>query len=156
VAREVEDVFTVLEEAVLRQQRAELAHLVEEARLEPVVAVELVLLHVREHRPGEPEQLLERRPCLLVQQGAVLLREPVALARELLCRSLDVPARLQRLDVACERRVRDARIVVPAAVVVVEAVAGAHVEPGILDLLELLEPGPALLALAELGVDLAR
>ena len=86
----MEDVLAVLEEAVLGEQRAELADLVEEARLEPVVAVELVLLDVREDRAREPEQLLERAARLLVEQRAVLLREAVALPRELLGRALDV------------------------------------------------------------------
>ena len=73
VAPELEDVLGVLEEAVLREQRAELAHLVPPARQEPVVAVELVLLDVREDHPREPEQLVERRARLLVEQRAVLL-----------------------------------------------------------------------------------
>ena len=100
VARELEDVLAVLEEAVRREQRAELADLVEEARLEPVVAVELVLLDVGEDRAREPEQLLERRPRLLVQQRAVL-RRPAGRARagELLGRALDVLARAERADV---------------------------------------------------------
>ena len=53
-----------------------------------------------------------------------------------------------------QRRVRNARIVEPAAVVVVKAVAGGHVEPRVLDLLELLEPAPAGFGFGELGVDL--
>ena len=93
VAAELEDVLGVLEEAVRREQRAELAHLVAPARQEPVVAVELVLLDVREDRAREPEQLVERRARLLVEQRAVLLGEPVALARELLGRALDLLAR---------------------------------------------------------------
>ncbi len=57
-------------------------------------------------------------------------------------RSTSSPARRAR-DVPDERRVRDARVVVPAPVEVVEAVAGGHVEPRVLDLLERLEPAPA-------------
>ena len=59
-------------------------------------------------------------------------------------------------DVADQRRVRDARIVEPAAVVVVEPVAGRHVEPRVLDLLELREPAPSGLARGQLRVDLVR
>ena len=102
------------------------------------------------------EQLLERLARLLVEQRAVLLREPVALARELLGRALDLLPVPERPHVADDRRVRDARVVVPAAVEVVEAVPGRHVEPGVLDPLERLEPGAARLALRELGVDLRR
>ena len=102
------------------------------------------------------EQLVERRARLLVEQRAVLLCEPVALARELLGRALDLLPVPERPHVADDRRVGDARVVVPAAVEVVEAVAGRHVEPGILDALERLEPRPPRLALGQLGVDLGR
>ena len=54
-------------------------------------------------------------------------------------RSTSSPS-LQRAHIADERRVRDARVVEPAAVVVVEPVARGHVEPRVLHLLELLEP----------------
>ena len=50
MAAKLEDVLGVLQEAVPRKQLAELAQLVPPAREEPVVAEELVLLHVREHR----------------------------------------------------------------------------------------------------------
>ena len=100
VAGQLEHVLLVLEEAVVGEQRAELAQLVPPARQEPVVAVELVLLDVREHRPREPEQLVERRPRPRREQRAVLLGEPVALAGDLLARPLDLLARLQRADVA--------------------------------------------------------
>ena len=93
-------------------------------------------------------------PGVRVEQRAVLLREPVALAGQLLGRPLDVLAGLQRGDVADQRRVRDRRVVQPAPVVVVEAVAGGHVEPRILDLLELGQPGTARLASGQLALDL--
>src|SRR5207342_1438474 len=79
VPAELEDVLGVLQEAVLREQRAELAHLVPPAGEEPVVAVELVLLDVREDHAREAEQLRERPARLLVEQRAVLLRQPLAL-----------------------------------------------------------------------------
>ena len=140
-----------------REQRAELAQLVPPARQEPVVAVELVLLDVREDRAREAEQLVERLAGLLVEQRAVLLGEPVALARDLLGRaarprSPAFSARMWPIDGG----VRDARVVVPAAVEVVEPVADRHVEPRVLDPLELLEPGAAGIAPVELGVDLRR
>ena len=50
-AGELEDVLGVVEVPVLREQRAELAHLVPPRRQEPVVAEELVLLDVREDHP---------------------------------------------------------------------------------------------------------
>ena len=129
---------------MLCQQRAELADLVPPPRQEPVVAEELVLLDVREHGPRQGQQVVERRPRLLVEQRAVLVRQPLALALDLLGRAVDLLARAQRADVADQRRVRNARVVEPAAVVVVEPVAGRHVEPRVLDLLELVEPAAAL------------
>src|SRR6201999_3796349 len=79
-ALELEDVLGVLEEAGAGEDGPDLADLVEEPPLEPVLAEELVLLDVREHRPRQPEQLVERTPRLLVaEQRAVLVGEPVAL-----------------------------------------------------------------------------
>ena len=154
--RELEDVVAVLEEAVRDEQGAELADLVPPAREEPVVAEELVLLDVREDRAREREQLVEPLPRLVVEQRAVLLGEPVALAA--MCsvgRSMSSPA-----FSAATWPISDAygmrRVVEPAAVGVVEAVARRHVEPGVLDLLELGEPRAARVALGELGVDLRR
>ena len=156
VAAELEDVLLVLEEPVLREESAELAHLVPEPREEPVVAEELVLLDVGEHGAREREQLLEGLARLVVEQPPVLLGEPVSLARELLGRTLDLLAVPEGPHVADDRRVRDARIVVPAAVEVVETVPGRHVEPGVLDALELLEPRAPRVAPGQLGVDLGR
>src|SRR4029078_7094993 len=64
--------------------------------------------------------------------------------------------RPQRRSVPADGRVRDRRIVEPRAEVVVQAIAGAHVEPRVLDLLELLEPLPPRVARRERGVDLGR
>ena len=140
--------------AVRREQRAELAHLVPPPRQEPVVAEELVLLDVGEDHAREPEQLVEALARLLVEQRAVLLGEPVTLALRAPRSAARSPRRPIRAHVADERRVRDARVVEPAAVVVVEPVAGRHVEPRVLHLLELLEPRLARVALRQLGVDL--
>src|SRR4029079_5818479 len=82
VPAELEDVLRVLEEAVRRQERAELPYLVPPPREEPVVAEELVLLDVWEDGARQLEQLVGGRARLLVEQRAVLLRAPVALARQ--------------------------------------------------------------------------
>src|SRR5207237_583890 len=116
-------VLAALEEAVPREQGSELTQLVPPARQEPVVAEELVLLDVREDRARESEQLVEGRPRLLVQQCPVLLGQPVALALDLLARTLDQLARLESANVTRHRGIRDGRVVVPAAVEVVEPVA---------------------------------
>ena len=96
MAGQLEDVLAVLEEAVLGEQRAELADLVPPPGQEPVVAEELVLLDVREHRARELQQLVERLACVLVEQRTVLVGQTVALALDLLGRPLDLLARLQR------------------------------------------------------------
>ncbi len=92
VAVEVEDVLDVVQIVALDEQRPELADLVVPGGQEPVVAVELVLLDVREHRPREPQQLVERAALLVGELLGVALREPVALARQLLGRALLEPA----------------------------------------------------------------
>src|SRR5204863_7026276 len=86
VPAQLEDVLAVLEEAVLREQGAELPHLVPPAREEPVVAEELVLLHIRKDHARKAEQLVEGLPRPVIEECAVFLGEAVALAR-------DVPAR---------------------------------------------------------------
>ena len=93
---------------------------------------------------------------VVVEQRAVLLSKPVALALHLLRWPFGLLARVERADVGDDRRVRDGRVVVPAAVVVVEPVAGGHVEPRVLRPLELLEPRATGVRLAELRVDLRR
>ncbi len=113
-----------------------------------------MLLDIGEDHPREPEQLVEALARLLVEQRAVLLGEPIALALDLLGRPLDLLAVRDCLHVPDERRIRDARVVEPAPVVVVEPVAGRHVEPRVLHLLELLEPRLAGVALRQLVVDL--
>ena len=154
--RQLEDVLAVLEEVVLGEQRPELAHLVPPPRQKPVVAEELVLLDVREHGPRQPQQVVERLADVLGQERAVLFRQTLALGLDLLGRALDLLARAQRADVADQSRVRNARIVEPAAVVVVQPVAGRHVEPRVLDGGELGQPRAPGLAVCELGVDLVR
>ena len=72
------DVLAVLQKAVRGEQRTELANLVPPPCQEPVVAEELVLLHVREHGARERQQVTERLARLLVEQRAVLLGEAVA------------------------------------------------------------------------------
>src|SRR5690606_18994371 len=132
------------EEAVLSQQRAELPDLVEEQVGVPVLAVELVPLDVWEHPVGEADHLIVGRLVLLgVEQLAVVGDELVALADELLGRPLDVRAGADLLDVAGERSKRHREIVVPTAVIVIEAVAARHVEPRVAAGLELLEPSLA-------------
>ena len=88
-----------------------------------------MLLDIGEDHPREPEQLVEALARLLVEQRAVLVGEPIALADDLLGRPLDLLAVRYRTHVPDERRVRDARVVEPASVVVVEPVPGGHVEP---------------------------
>src|SRR5205814_8806516 len=59
VPRELEHVLLVLQEAVVGEEGAELTKLVPPARQEPVVAIELVLLDVREDRARERQELVE-------------------------------------------------------------------------------------------------
>ena len=103
-----------LEEPVRDEQVAELADLVPPLREEPVVADELVLLDVREDRARQREQLLEPLPRVVVQQRGVLRRELLPRLGDVRGGPLDVRARVQRADVADQRRVRDARVVEPA------------------------------------------
>ena len=113
------------------EQRAELAHLVPEDRVVPVLDVEVVALDVREDRPRQPEVLIERRSRLVVgQQRSVLVGDPVALGADRGERAGDVLARLRAARcrppmIASGTR----RVVDPRAVVVVEAVAVRVVEP---------------------------
>ena len=119
-----------VQEAVAREQRAELAHLVPEDRVVPVLDVEVVALDVREHRPREAEVLVERAPAS--SSGAASRYSAVMRsrsARHRVERPVDVLAGLQALDVVRGCRERDGGIVDPGAVVVVEAVAVRVVEP---------------------------
>ena len=149
---EVEDVVGALEEAVLGHDRADLAHLVEEQRRAPVLDEELVPLGVREDVAAEAEHLLERLPLLVgAEQLRVLGRDPVALGQQPLLGPVEARARVDLRDVARDRRERQAEVVDPRAMVVVEAVARRHEEPRVLARLEVRDPGRASLALLELG-----
>ena len=91
------------EEAVLGQQRAELADLVEEQVGVPVLAVELVPLDIGEHAVGEADQLVVGRLVLFgVEQFAVVGDELLALLDQLRGRAFDIRARLDLLDIAGE------------------------------------------------------
>ena len=85
------------------------------------------------------------------EQLRVLGRDPVALGQQPLLRPVEARARVDLRDVAGDRRERQAEVVDPRAVVVVEAVARRHEEPRVLARLEIGDPGPAALALLELG-----
>ncbi len=115
-----------------------------------------MLLDVGEHRARELQELVERLACVLVEERTVLLGETVALTLDRRGRALDLLACLQRSQIAADRRVGDARVVEPAPVVVRETVARRHVEPRILRLLELGEPGASGVGLPELILDLGR
>jgi hypothetical protein len=65
---EVEDVLDVLEHPAPHEQGTELAHLVEEAAREPVLAVELVVLHEREDDLAQPKHLVEGGALLVTGQ----------------------------------------------------------------------------------------
>ena len=150
--RELEDVLAVLQEPVRGEQVAEVADLVPPAGQEPVVAEELVLLDVGEDRPRE--RAARRSPCASRRRAARRTRSRAARA-PWRCgpRAIDVLPGAERADVPISG-VRDRGVVEPAAVVVVEAVARGHVEPRVLDLLQLREPCPTGVALAQVRVDL--
>ena len=123
-----------------------------------MLAVELVPLDIGEHAVGEADHLIVGRLVLFgVEQLSVVGDELVALAHQLFGWPLDVGAGLDLLDVAGKRGERHRQVVVPAAVIVIEAVARADVEPGVTAGLQLLEPGLARIAdrieLGQHGVD---
>ena len=97
VALEVEDVLGVVEEPVARQQRAELPDLVPEDRVVPVLDVEVVALHVREHEPREAEVLIERGGGVVRQSSSARYSraDPVALGADLGQRAAEVLAGLR-------------------------------------------------------------
>ena len=141
MALKVEDVLGVVEEPVAGEQRAELPHLVPEQRVVPVLDVEVVALHVGEHRSRETQVLIERREHLRVsQQRAALAGDAVSFGADLSDRTGDVLAILQPLDVVAEVSQRNVRIVDPRPVMVIEAVAVGVVEPRLLDRLPIREP----------------
>ena len=93
VPLEVEDVLGVVDEPVASQKRAELAHLVPEDRVVPVLDVEVVALHVREYEPSQAEVLIERSDRVVpVEQRPVLGADPVALGAHLRQRAAEILA----------------------------------------------------------------
>ena len=100
VARELEDVLAVLEETVLGEQRAELTDLVPPPRQEPVVAEELVLLDVGEHRARQGQQLV-RTARGSPRRAAPRTRRPAGRARAGSLRSAGRSARPARSAAMC-------------------------------------------------------
>ena len=145
IVREVEHVVFAREESVLGQQRPEFADLVEEQVGVPVLAVELVAFHVREHAMRQRDHLVERRALLVgVEQVAVVGNQLRALGDQLRHRAVEIGPGLQLADVAGQGRERHRQVVVPRAMVVIEAVSDVHVEPGVTRGLQFLQPLPAL------------
>ena len=135
-----------------REQGAELAHLVPEDRQVPVVDVEIVVLDVREHDPGEMQARVEGGALRLGQQLAVLGGDSLALRQDRRLRTCDVLAGGEPPDVRPDRHDRERRVVDPRAVVVVEdADPAGEVEPRILRLVEVGEPARPAVALGEAG-----
>ena len=79
-----EDVLLVDQKAVPGKERAELAHLVPENGVVPVIDVEVVVLDVGEHGAGEGKLLVECLSNLLGKKGAMLVGDPVAFGDHLL------------------------------------------------------------------------
>jgi hypothetical protein len=122
--RELEHVLGVREEPVLLQQRAEFADLVEEEIGVPVLAVELVALDIREHAVRQRDHLVVGAALFVGgQQLAVVGDELPALGLQLRHRPLQRITRLHAADVTGNARERHGEVVVPGAVVVIEAVA---------------------------------
>ena len=150
VAVEVEDVFLHLEEPMLDKDASQLAHLVPEDRVMPVLHVEVVVLDVGVDAPGERDEVVEGLPILLAgQQLTVFAGDPLALAGDLLERAGDVLARLELLDVAPHRGEREPQVVHPGAVLVVVAGPRRVPEPRLLCLLERSEPAVSAGRLAD-------
>ena len=112
--------------------------------------VEVVVLHVREHRAGQPQLGAERGPVLVaVDQLGVLGHDPVAFGDDGLHRPLQRLAALDLGDVGAQEAERDVRVLQPHLVAVVEAAAGREVEPGLLGLLPGGQPLVALRVAAQ-------
>ena len=112
--------------------------------------VEVVVLHVREHRAGQAQLGLEGGPVLVaVDQLAVLLDDPVALGDDGLHRPLQRLAALHLGDVGAQEAERDVQVLQPYLVAVVEGGAGREVEPGLLGLLPGGQPLVALRVAAQ-------
>src|SRR5215472_11782806 len=138
---EMEDVVLSPEEAVFRKQRAELSDLVEEEIRVPVLAIELVALDIREHAMSELDHLIVSRPLLFrAEKVPVIGDQLLALPLEPLMVPMQRLAGLHAADISGDRRKGHRQIVVPRAVIVIEAVADVDVEPRIAGGFELLEP----------------
>ncbi len=153
-AVQVEHIVHFFEEAMLDQHFAELAHLVPEHGVMPVLDVEVVILDVGEDGAGQAELFLEGLPVFVGgQERGVLGGQPVALFLDLDYRAGDALALFDFLDVAANGQARHGHVVNPRAVQVIEAGAGGEIEPGVLRFLQLFQPFLARLALAHLGGD---
>src|ERR671910_771420 len=142
VPLEQEDVGLAAEEPLLGQDPAELAHLAPQHRVAPVLDVEVVVLDVGEHHPGQAELLLEGGPVLVGgQQLAVLAHDPVALGPDGLDGPADVDPLAQLGDVVAHEPERDLQVLQPHLVGVVEAAARGEVEPRLGRRLPLGQPG---------------
>src|SRR5262245_10837793 len=141
VVTQVEDVLSLGQEPVPGEQRAELANLVPEDRQVAVVDVEVVVLDVRKDEPGECKALVEGAATVLVDQRAILFRNPLTLCERGVARTRNVLAGLEAGDVGADRLDREPGVVDPGAVVVMKHAGSAReVEPRVLRLLELREP----------------
>ena len=130
--RELEDILGVAEESLAGEQCTEFPDLVEEQVGVPVLAVELVAFDIREHAVRERDHLVVGAAFLLGgQQFAVIRDQLAALGLQFLHRSFERLTRLDEADVAGNAREWHRQVVVPGAVVMVEAVADIDVEPGI-------------------------
>ena len=133
VAAQEQDVVVGLHQPGAAQHRAQLLDLAPDHRHGPVLDVEVVVLDVGEHHPGQPELAVEGLPVLVGgQQVAVLGHDPVALGPDRLDRPGDVLAGLEAGDVVLDEAVGDLGMVAPDLVEMVEAAAGGEVEPGVL------------------------
>ena len=112
-----------------------------------------MVLHVREDHPAQPEHLVERGPLFIgAQQVPVGRRDPVAFGPQRLGGPVGEHAVADLGHVPGEGGERDREVVGPAAMVVVEAIAGGHVEPGVAGAFKAGKPAqPALAALGQRG-----
>ena len=122
---------------MLRQEVAELPHLVPEHGVRPVIDVEVVVLDVWKDGSGECQLIVECLTRPSWQQRAVLIRDPIALGQHRVKGAVNVPPSLDALDVGANHRDRQRRVVDPRSVMVIEPVAVGEAEPWVL--------GPAVL-----------
>src|SRR5207237_9297593 len=108
-----------------------------------MLAVELVPLDVRENPMGESDHLIVGLPLLLrAEEVPIVLDKLPELRLELLDGRLEGLSRLDPGNVAREASEGHGQVIVPGAVVMVEAVPDVDVEPGITRGREFLEPFP--------------